>query len=147
MNSPFEFPLWISQAMLSLVKKTIKTLAQTQNSYGHSFYITFITIDKKTIIPKELLAQFPEIMTIVLEHQFSNLKYESNGFYVDLSFNGVSHSLYVPFNSIINFSDKLSHINIILDYHSEAKKDSSNKKETKKTQNSNKDNIIIFPKS
>jgi hypothetical protein len=159
MKSPFEFPLWISQAMLSLVKKTIKTLSETQNPHGHSFYITFITQDKKAIVPKQLLSQFPKAMTIVLENQFSNLVYDNNGFSVDLSFNDVLHSLYIPFNAIINFSDKLSNINITLDYNAKidpkkipaksgnGKNTSKNNSDKKSQDTKNKDNIIIFPKS
>lgn len=156
-QSPFDFPTWISQAMLSLVKKTIETLAQTNHTYSHAFYITFITKDKKALVPKELLGQFPEVMTIVLENQFSNLTYDKNGFGVELSFNGVLQKLYIPFNAIINFSDKLSHINITLDYNANVSKHKTFKKtslqqeisSTSKKHSSKKkidDNVIVFPK-
>ena len=44
-------------------------------------------------------------MTIVLQHQFWDLKVADEAFEVGLSFSGVAERLYVPFEAITQFSD------------------------------------------
>ena len=49
--------------------------------------------------------QYPEEMTIVLQHQFWDLKVSEDSFEVGLSFGGVPESLLVPFEAIKSFFD------------------------------------------
>jgi hypothetical protein len=49
--------------------------------------------------------QYPEEMTIVLQHQFWDLAVSDAHFEVALSFNGVSEKLQVPFEAIKGFFD------------------------------------------
>jgi hypothetical protein len=49
--------------------------------------------------------QYPEEMTVVLQHQFWDLKVTENHFEVGLSFGGVPENLLVPFESIKSFFD------------------------------------------
>ena len=56
-------------------------------------------------IPVFLKENYPEEMTIVLEHQFWDLKIHKREFEVALSFNDKRHRLVIPFNSITAFSD------------------------------------------
>ena len=50
-------------------------------------------------------AQYAEEMTIVLQHQFWDLKVTDDGFEVGLSFNGVTERLVVPFAAVRRFAD------------------------------------------
>ena len=52
-----------------------------------------------------LRAQYPEEMTIVLQHQFWDLKVTDDAFEVGLSFGGVPERLLVPFEAIKSFFD------------------------------------------
>jgi hypothetical protein len=52
-----------------------------------------------------LLAQYPEEMTIILQHQFWDLVVSEDRFEVGLSFGGIPERLVVPFNSIKSFFD------------------------------------------
>ena len=52
-----------------------------------------------------LLAQFPEEMTIVLQHQFWDLTSPTTGFEVGMSFGGIPERLGVPFAAIKGFVD------------------------------------------
>ena len=52
-----------------------------------------------------LRAQYPEEMTIVLQHQFWDLKVSDDAFEVGLSFGGVAERLVVPFEAIKAFAD------------------------------------------
>jgi hypothetical protein len=52
-----------------------------------------------------LRAQYPEEMTIILQHQFWDLKVGEEQFEVGLSFGGVPETLTVPFEAINGFFD------------------------------------------
>ena len=53
----------------------------------------------------DLLNQYPEDMTIVLQHQFANLMLSESYFEVDLSFSNIPHTLRIPYDAIIYFAD------------------------------------------
>jgi hypothetical protein len=78
----------------------------------HHFYITFRTDFPGVDIPPMLKAQYPESMTIVLQHQFSNLQIEEDAFSVDLMFGGVSYTLTIPYDSITYFADPYAHFGL-----------------------------------
>ena len=52
-----------------------------------------------------LLAQYPEEMTIILQHQFWDLVVTEDRFEVGLSFGGIPERLVVPFAAIKSFLD------------------------------------------
>jgi hypothetical protein len=59
------------------------------------------------VIPPRLRAQYPEAMTIVLQHQFWDLKldHEARAINVGLSFGGVPSTLVIPLDALISFAD------------------------------------------
>lgn len=69
------------------------------------FYITFKTDFPGVDIPQMLKIQYPENMTIVLQHQFSDLDVDQDKFSVVLTFGGVPYRLVIPFDSITYFAD------------------------------------------
>tara|TARA_A100001037_G_scaffold72859_1_gene65157 strand:+ start:275 stop:832 length:558 start_codon:yes stop_codon:yes gene_type:complete len=71
----------------------------------HKFYITFETKRPGVSISPALAAQYPEEMTIVLEHQFWDLDINEEAFSVVLSFSGKREQLYIPFNAVSAFVD------------------------------------------
>jgi hypothetical protein len=52
-----------------------------------------------------LRARYPEVMTIILQHQFWDLAVGERAFEVGLSFGGITERLAVPFDSIVAFYD------------------------------------------
>ena len=52
-----------------------------------------------------LRAQYPDEMTIILQHQFWDLKVGDDEFEVGLSFGGIPEKLAVPFEAINGFFD------------------------------------------
>jgi hypothetical protein len=71
----------------------------------HHFYITFLSRAEGVKLSPRLLAQYPEEMTIVLQHQFWDLVVTEERFEVGLSFGGVAERLVVPFAAIKSFFD------------------------------------------
>jgi len=56
-------------------------------------------------MPDFLREKHPEEITIVLQHQFWDLKVTNTGFAVNLSFNDKHETLSVPYTAIISFLD------------------------------------------
>ena len=135
----FDFPLWINDSSLVVVMKALQTLEKIGTTNDHSFYISFVTKHSEVIISDSLLKKYPEVMTIVLEHQFTNLKTTKLGFNVTLYFNGMPESMFIPWTSMIAFNDKLLEIQFIFN-----PKDKPKTKVHKQPKNSS--NIIMFPK-
>ena len=98
---------WIEQAYREVMIKALSH-AQAEGLPGaHHFYITFRTTDRGVQIPTRLLAQYPQEMTIVLQHQFWDLKVDlaAGMMSVGLSFGSVPSILVVPFAAISGFAD------------------------------------------
>ncbi|MBR1222270.1 hypothetical protein JQ557_30010 [Bradyrhizobium sp. U87765 SZCCT0131] len=80
--------------------------AATQGLPGeHHFYITFLTRADGVKLSPRLLAQYPEEMTIILQHQFWDLVVTDERFEVGLSFGGTPERLSIPFSAIKSFFD------------------------------------------
>ena len=73
----------------------------------HHFYLTFRTDHPGVVIPPRLRAQYPQEMTIVLQHQFWDLTMdrEAGLISVGLSFGGVPASLVIPLGAVTGFAD------------------------------------------
>ncbi len=71
----------------------------------HHFKITFATPAPGVRLSDRMRAQYPEAMTIVLQHQFWDLVVTDEAFEVGLSFGGVPERLAVPFDAITAFYD------------------------------------------
>jgi hypothetical protein len=71
----------------------------------HHFFITFLSTAEGVKLSPRLLAQYPEEMTVILQHQFWDLVVTEDRFEVGLSFGGIPERLVVPFNSIKSFFD------------------------------------------
>lgn len=95
----------IEKSLKNVVVQALK-IAEEQGLPGENhFYITFKTNHPKTVISDHLRSQYPEEMTIVIQHQYSNLYVEGDHFSVDLSFGGVLQTLSIPFAAITYFAD------------------------------------------
>lgn len=95
----------IEKSLKNVVVEALK-IAERQGLPGENhFYITFKTNNPRTQISDYLKSQYPEEMTIVLQHQFANLRVEVDHFSVDLSFGGIQQNLVIPFEAITYFAD------------------------------------------
>ncbi len=95
----------ISHNLLGVVRDALK-IASTQGLPGENhFYITFKTNFEGVELPRMLQIQYPENMTIVLQHQFSDLSVSNDKFSVTLVFGGVPYKLVIPFQAITYFAD------------------------------------------
>jgi hypothetical protein len=96
----------LAQEALRGVVRTVLTDAAKKGLPGeHHFKITFATTAPGVRLSDRMRAQYPEVMTIVLQHQFWDLVVTDEAFEVGLSFGGVPERLAVPFDAITAFYD------------------------------------------
>jgi hypothetical protein len=96
----------LAQEALRGVVRTVLTNTARKGLHGdHHFFISFDTRAEGVRISPRLREQYPEEMTIILQHQFWDLKVGDDGFEVGLSFAGVPERLSVPFAAIKSFVD------------------------------------------
>ena len=65
---------WVEAAMRQVVARALAHVAANGLPGEHHFYVTFRTDYPGVVIPPRLRAQYPQEMTIVLQHQFWDLK-------------------------------------------------------------------------
>jgi len=99
------YDLLTQEALRSVLRRVLQDAALSGLPGDHHFYISFNTGAPGVRLSKRLRAQYPEEMTIVLQHQFRNLIVNEQAFEVGLSFSGVSEHLVVPFDAIKRFFD------------------------------------------
>ena len=93
------------EALRGVVRKVMAEVAQTGLPDEHHFFITFDTHFPGVRISSRLAAQYPDEMTVVMQHQFWDLTVTDTMFEIGLSFNGVAEQLVVPFKAISAFVD------------------------------------------
>jgi uncharacterized protein len=96
----------LAQEALRGVVRTVLTDAAKKGLPGeHHFKITFNTTAPGVRLSDRMRAQYPESMTIILQHQFWDLLVSDDDFEVGLSFGGVPERLAVPFAAVTAFYD------------------------------------------
>src|SRR5690242_4466796 len=105
-DDQIRYDLLVQDALRGMVRGVLAEVAQTKSLPGdHHFFITFETGAEGVRLSSRLRAQYPEEMTIVLQHQFWDLKVTDESLEVGLSFGGVAEKLTVPFAAIKVFAD------------------------------------------
>ena len=92
---------WTEVALRQVAMRALAHVAANGLPGAHHFYVTFRTDCADVVVPTRLLAQYPTEMTIVLQHQFWDLKVDeaAGKFSVGLSFGGVPSILTIPFHA------------------------------------------------
>ena len=99
------YDILAQDALRGVVRTVLMDAAKKGLPGDHHFYITFDTRADGVRLSQRMLAQYPEEMTVVLQHQFWDLVVSEEGFEVGLSFGGVPERLAVPFTAIKAFVD------------------------------------------
>jgi hypothetical protein len=92
-------------ALRGVLRRVLIDAAEHGLPGEHHFYITFQSTADGVKLSPRLMAQYPEEMTVILQHQFWDLIVTEDRFEVGLSFGGVPERLVVPFSSIKSFLD------------------------------------------
>jgi hypothetical protein len=93
------------KALRGVLRQVLTDAAEHGLPGEHHFFITFLSTAEGVKLSPRLLAQYPEEMTIILQHQFWDLVVTEERFEVGLSFGGIPERLVVPFAAIKSFLD------------------------------------------
>jgi len=92
-------------ALRGVLRRVLTDAAEHGLAGDHHFFITFVSTADGVKLSPRLLAQYPEEMTVILQHQFWDLVVTEDRFEVGLSFGGIPERLVVPFSAIKSFFD------------------------------------------
>lgn len=93
-------------ALRGVVRDAIRRVIREDGLPGaHHFYITFLTRYPGVDIDESLAKKYTDEITIVIEHQYWDLKANADTFEVTLKFSGVPKFLSVPYTAITRFHD------------------------------------------
>ncbi|WP_375207751.1 SspB family protein [Hyphococcus sp.] len=99
-----------------LMRDVLKLVAELGDAPGeHHFFIEFLTGAPGVSIPDHLKEQYPERMTIVLQHQFENLTVTDDEVGVTLWFKGKEARLEIPFDAVTQFADPSAQFGVNFD--------------------------------
>jgi hypothetical protein len=99
------YDILAQDALRGVVRRVLMDAAKNGLPGEHHFYISFDTRAEGVRLSPRMLAQYPEEMTVVLQHQFWDLEVTENGFEVGVSFGGFPERLAVPFAAVKGFFD------------------------------------------
>ena len=92
-------------ALRGVLRRVLADVAEHGLPGEHHFFITLLSTADGVKLSPRLLAQYPEEVTIILQHQFWDLVVSEDRFEVGLSFGGIPERLVVPFSAIKSFFD------------------------------------------
>ena len=100
----------VESALRGVVRSSVEEVMEYHMRHNmmpgeHHFYITFLTDFPGVKIPEYLRERYPGEMTIVLQHQFSDLSVDAEKMGVTLSFNMMPERLVIPLAAISIFAD------------------------------------------
>ncbi|MBP1853509.1 SspB family protein [Rhizobium halophytocola] len=100
------YDILAQDALRGVIRKVLTEVAATGRLPGdHHFFITFLTGAPGVRVSQHLKSKYAEQMTIVIQHQFWDLKVTENLFEIGLSFSDTPEKLVIPFNAIRGFYD------------------------------------------
>lgn len=92
-------------ALRGVVRDALRRIEKSGLIGSHHFYLTFRTQYPGVSIPDFLREQYPEEMTIILQHQFWGLRIRDDSFEVTLTFKKLPAALSIPFAALTAFFD------------------------------------------
>ncbi len=93
-------------ALRGVIRSALERAALPEGIPGaHHFYVTFKTRAPGVSVPPDVMAKYPDEMTVVLQHQYWDLTVEAERFSVMLKFGGMPKVLSMPYTAVTRFYD------------------------------------------
>ncbi|MDC1382659.1 ClpXP protease specificity-enhancing factor SspB [Candidatus Puniceispirillum sp.] len=105
LQTGLNYELLVEDALRSVVRTALGIVEKVGLPGETHFYISFSTLYSGVEIDDHLRSKHPENMTIVLQHQFADLKVNDDEFSVTLFFSGKPSPMIIPFQAITSFND------------------------------------------
>jgi uncharacterized protein len=101
-----QYELLMQDALRGVIRLALERAAAPDGIPGaHHFYITFKTRAPGVSVPPDIIAKYPDEMTVVMQHQYWDLKVEPARFSVMLKFGGMPKVLSMPYTAVTRFYD------------------------------------------
>ena len=100
-----QYDKMVEAALRGVVREALGFAAKTGLPGNHHFYLTFRTDHPGVEMSDGLRAQYPNDMTVVLQHQYWGLEANDDHFVVNLSFSNIPERLKVPYAAMMSFVD------------------------------------------
>ena len=104
-DQTIDYDALTKDALRGVVKKVLRDIEKHGLPGEHHLFISFDTRADGVIISKRLREEYPEEMTVVLQHRFWDLEIHQDRFQVKLTFNAIPERLTVPFAALKVFYD------------------------------------------
>ena len=92
-------------ALRGVVRLALKRVERDGLPGEHHFFIAFDTRFEGVQMSERLLQRYKDEMTIVIQHQYWNLRITDEHFEIELSFDNIPEKLSIPFAAIKGFFD------------------------------------------
>ena len=125
-NDLIRYDLLVQEALCGVVKKVLGDASREGLPGDHHFYITFRTKAQGVRLSTRMREQYPEEMTIILQHQFEDLSVTDHAFEVGLSFRGIPEMLLIPFDALTGFFDPSVQFGLKFELHPENVEEGAN---------------------
>ncbi len=103
----------INKSMINVVMDVLKKIQNDNGLPGeHHIYLTFLINENGVVISENLRNKFEDEMTIVLQHQFSELEVKSDYFSVVLHFDNEPEKIVIPYSAMTRFFDPVVNFGI-----------------------------------
>ncbi|MFT4961779.1 MAG: hypothetical protein ACI92Z_002873 [Paracoccaceae bacterium] len=105
MSTEIDYGNLMHDAMRGLIKTVLRDIAKNGLPGSHHFFITFDTTHPDAELADWLSDRYPEEMTVVIQHWFSNLIVSDDNFAITLNFGDSPEPLIIPYDAIKTFVD------------------------------------------
>jgi uncharacterized protein len=105
MTDEYDYTALVDNAMRGVVRDVLRQVHTNGLADPHHFFVTFRTDHPGVMMSEMLRSKYPHEITIVLQHQYRELKVEQDYFKVVLSFSNIPEKLTIPFAALTGFAD------------------------------------------
>ena len=153
MKKYIDYQKIVNISLRKVIKHVLEHIQDNGIEGDHHLYVTFLTQYDGVEMPEYLINEYPNEITIVLQHQFWNLEIEENYFSISLSFNNRTENIKVPYESITSFADPSVNFGLQFNAENTSTNEILNKKDENQkevadsnlsSKNNDSDNVISF---
>ncbi len=117
------YDILTQDAMRGVVKKIITETAKVGLPGEHHFFVSFMTNFPSVRLSTRMRERYPDEMTIVIQHQYWDLKANETSFEIGLSFDDIPENLSIPYDAIKGFFDPSVQFGLQFDVNDELDED------------------------
>jgi len=111
----FDYPRLMREALRQVPREALRRVERYGLPGAHHFYLSFRTDHPEVEIADFLRDQYPEEMTVVLQHQYWDLEVDDEAFSVGLTFSGRPEHIRIPFQALTAFIDPFAEFGLRFD--------------------------------